>query len=111
MGELTLRQLQEENKVWADHNFPDSKPYRPLLGAVEEIGELAHAQLKSEQGIRGTQAEHHAAKIDAVADIIIYLADYCNQAGIDMQSAVQKTWVRVRERDWKKDPQAGGESK
>jgi NTP pyrophosphatase (non-canonical NTP hydrolase) len=104
---FTLRRLQEENREWCDHNFPNRQPYQPLLGALEELGELAHAHLKGEQGIR-TNQDHNAAKVDAVADVIIFLADYCNQNGIDMQDAVESTWAAVKQRDWRKDPVNAG---
>lgn len=104
---LTLRRLQDEQRPWVEHNFAGREPFYPLLGAVEELGELAHAHLKALQGIRGTAEEHHAAKVDAVADAIIFLADYCTANGIDMQQALEDTWARVKVRDWKADPVNG----
>lgn len=91
-ADLTFARLQSQVALWSKRNFPDKKPYQPLLGRAEEIGELCHGYLKAEQGIRGTAAEHAAAKIDAVANIIIYLADYCECNGIDLQDAVESTW-------------------
>jgi len=38
------------------------------MGLVEEVGELAHAHLKNEQGIRGTPEEHVQAKVDAIGE-------------------------------------------
>ena len=104
---MLLSRLQQEVKAWAQHNFPNAKPYQPLLGAVEEIGELAHAHLKEEQQIRGNTEEHQAAKVDAVADIIIYLADYCWRNNINLEEAVEKTWASVVIRDWVKYPTNG----
>ena len=102
-GGFSLRQLQAEQRPWVEHNYGDRPAYWPLLGAVEELGELAHAHLKQEQGIR-TNEDHAAAKRDGVADIVIYLADYCSAEGIDMQGAVEATWREVKQRDWKADP-------
>ena len=104
---FTLRQLQEEQAPWVAHNFPGREPFYPLLGAVEELGELCHAHLKSLQGIRGTSEQHHADKIDAVADAIIFISDYCTANNIDLQSAVEETWAKVKLRDWKADPKNG----
>lgn len=101
--EIELSRLQHEVNEWSQRNFPNGKPYHPLLGASEEIGELCHAHLKHEQGIRGTPEDHHEAKIDAVADAVIYLADYCARNGINMGKAVSDTWEKVRERDWQKN--------
>lgn len=106
---LTFKQLQDEQRPWVEHNFPGRQSFYPLLGAVEELGELAHAHLKNLQGIRGTEAEHRAAAADAVADTIIFLADYCTAMGFDLQEVVEQTWEKVRLRDWRSDPEHGGE--
>ena len=72
----TLVDLQESLYDWQKYNFGDQDNDRILLGICEEIGELCHAQLKGEQGIRGTAEEHNAAMKDAVGDIMIYLLNY-----------------------------------
>lgn len=104
---ITLGELQEEQKPWVKHNFGNRPSWYPLLGVVEELGELAHAHLKEEQGIRGTKAEHMEAKKDAVGDIVIFLADYCSAEGIDLQKAVDEAWSEVKKRDWKAHPKTG----
>lgn len=101
MSNLTLRKLQSVSGRWAARNFGDKRPtYHPLLGVSEEVGELCHAHLKREQGIRGTEAELIAQAKDAVGDIVIFLADYCNLNGIDLQEAVEMSWREVSKRDW-----------
>lgn len=104
MPDLTLRQLQEEQRAWVAHNFPGRESYEPLLGAVEELGELAHAHIKAKQGIRSHE-NHDAATRDAVADVVIFLADYCTAKGIDFQAALEETWAVVKRRDWRADPE------
>jgi hypothetical protein len=42
-------------------------------------------------------------KVDAIGDIVIYLADYCEREGISLSAAVEKTWETVMQRDWKKN--------
>lgn len=106
---MTLFQLQAENKEWADRNFPGYEFYQPILGLMEELGELCHAELKRTQGIRGDAQKHEGAAKDAVGDIVIFLANYCSARGFDMQSIVEETWERVKKRDWQKDPVNGGE--
>ncbi len=104
---LTLRRLQDEQRPWVKHNFRSDRPaYWPLLGAVEELGELAHAHLKGEQGIRITE-DHEANAKDAVADVVIFLADYCSARGWEMQDIVEETWTRVKKRDWRGNPEKG----
>jgi NTP pyrophosphatase (non-canonical NTP hydrolase) len=104
MSDITLRQLQEEQRPWVQYNFPGRLPYYPLLGAMEELGELAHHHLKNEQGIRMNE-NHHEQKIDAVADVVIFLSDYCTANGICFQDALNKTWLSVKQRDWKINPE------
>jgi NTP pyrophosphatase (non-canonical NTP hydrolase) len=105
---LTLAKLQDDQREWVRRNFGDRPYWHPLLGAVEELGELAHACLKGEQGIRGTVEEHDAKAKDAVADTIIYLADFCTARGYDLQQIVAETWARVKQRDWTVNKQTGG---
>ena len=104
-----MNELQFEVGQWSRKNFPNNKPTYPLLGLVEEVGELAHAHLKMEQGIRGTEREHQIAKIDAIGDIVIYLADYCERNGISLEAAVRDTWEKVKKRDWNKNSLDGGD--
>lgn len=102
-GAVNLRRMQAEQKEWSERNFKNKKPYQPVLGAAEEIGELAHAYLKMEQGIRGDKERHEAAMKDAVADCVIFLMDFCNQQGWDFESLLDQTWKQVKQRDWNKD--------
>lgn len=95
---LTFSDLQSEVGKWFKKNFPNGKPYHPLLGLSEEVGELCHAHLKMEQGIRTDENQ-----ADAVGCIVIYLADYCNRNGISLSNAVMTTWNEVRKRDWQKN--------
>jgi NTP pyrophosphatase (non-canonical NTP hydrolase) len=100
---MSLREIQKEQDVWSKANFDNKKPYQPILGATEEVGELAHAYLKMEQGIRGTKEEHTAAMKDAVGDCVIFLMDLCNQMGWDFENVVNETWDHVKKRNWKQD--------
>jgi len=98
-----LKKLQDEQRPWVAYNFGDRPSWMPLLGVVEELGELAHAYLKRAQGIRTSENHTENAK-DAVADIVIFLADYCSAEGFDLEAIVQETWDKVKQRDWKKNP-------
>lgn len=71
MTEFTFKQLQEEQKPWVKHNFGDRPAWMPLLGIAEEIGELSMAaELKDSDEFE-----------DALADIMIYISDYCEGMG------------------------------
>ena len=103
---MNLIKLQKQVKPWADYNFPTAKRWEPLIGAMEELGELSHSFLKLHQGIR--KGEDHRAKMeDAVGDIIVYLADFCNRNDLNLASAVQMAWTEARQRDWQKYPKDG----
>jgi len=91
-----------EQEEWSLRNFPERKPHQPLLGAMEELGELAHAHLKEEQGIR-TDEDHEGNAMDAIGDIVIYLMDYCNQRGFLFSGIIETTWAHVKQRDWQKN--------
>src|SRR5688572_17945800 len=56
-----LLAYQKEVVAWGKRNFGEQPAHRFLLGMLEELGELSHAHLKQEQGIRGTNEEHEAA--------------------------------------------------
>ena len=104
---FTLHRLQREVGEWSRRNFGDQPIHRPLLGAFEEVGELAHAHLKEEQGIR-SEEDHVANGKDAVADVVIYLADYCARRGWSLGDIVESTWRDVvSKRDWTDETGAG----
>ena len=100
---ISLKEIQKEQGEWSARNFDNKKIYQPILGATEEVGELAHAYLKMEQGIRGTKEEHQAAMKDAIGDCCIFLMDLCNQMDWDFEGIIRETWAQVKKRDWKKD--------
>lgn len=102
-----LTQVQESAAEWYKYNFGKDKPHHNFLGVVEEIGELAHATLKMEQGIRGTKEEHMAKIKDASADIVIFLCQLATAHKFDLESEVIKAWDEVKFRDWKKYPGKG----
>lgn len=75
--------------------------------AVEAVGKLCHSHLKRAQGIRGTALEHNNEGMDAVGDIVVYLANYCAGMGWDLEDCVVSTWDKVKQRDWTKDKLEG----
>jgi len=86
--------------MWSIKNFGKQDPYLPLLGIVEEVGELCHAHLKMKQRIRGHKDKHEEEAKDAIGDIVIYLADYCDRMEFDLAKCIQTAWQEVKGRDW-----------
>ena len=108
MKEAKIREIQEAQKKWAEHNFPKAETWQPLLGVVEEVGELAHAHLKQSQGIRVNE-DHVANAMDAVGDTVLFMMHYCTLRGWDFETIIQETWEQVAERDWRKNNETGKE--
>ena len=84
---MKISELQQLASDWSKKNFGPhfGSGYRNLLGVSEEVGELCHAQLKGEQGIRHTPEEIQKMKKDAVGDILIFLANYCHSQGLSIE--------------------------
>jgi hypothetical protein len=78
---VTESELIQQVGTWADYNFGSIRI--PEYGIVEEIGEAVHCVLKRRQKIRGFDQENIFMEkfSDAMADAIIYLADYCHVHG------------------------------
>jgi len=106
-GDLTFKRLQEIQFTWAQENFGDQEAWKPLLGAVEELGEVSRAHLKGAQGIRGTQEEWAQQGQVEVGDVIIYLAEYCSRQGWDLGSCVEQALRKLSDRDWRQFPETG----
>lgn len=94
-----LRKLQKEVREWSNKNFPDKKPHQPLIGIMEEIGELSHVRLKYEQELYQLPYYYQETK-DGVADLFIFLLDYCNQVGIDFDDALKEGWEYIQTRNY-----------
>jgi len=93
---------------WLNHNFPNTTSDQQLKGVMEELGELCHADLKQEQGIRGYNKEKSEAEIkDAVGDIIIYLTGYCIKKEVLISDCIETALNEVLKRDWIKNPETG----
>ena len=68
-----LSQIQQEQKPWVAHNFGNRPSWMPLLGIVEELGEREEAV-----GMHPSSEEQRGKIIDALADTMIFVMDYCS---------------------------------
>lgn len=110
-GELrrTFHGLQAEANVWRERNFPHATADDQFMGVVEELGELAQANLKHKQGIRGFEDPEvygHEAK-DAVGGLIIFLSNWCSKRGFDLEECVNIAAGETFGRDWVSNPENG----
>lgn len=103
---IGLHDIQQDQRRWQEHNFPGRESWVPLLGVVEELGEIAHAYIKKHQGIR-IQEDHTAKLKDGAADLVIFLCDFASSMGFDLEEEVRRTWAVVKQRDWKANPVTG----
>lgn len=104
---MSFRDIERAVRDWARYNFPDTTAEKQFFGMVEELGELAHAVLKADQGIRGYSPEDTAEAQDAVGDLLIFLINFCDRNNWDVLNVLRDTWAEVRERDWIKFPENG----
>jgi len=105
----SINEYQNLHQIWVNHNFPDQKPHEPLLGIVEEVGELSHAHLKSDQGIRegASGVDSFLQRADALGDIFIYMLSYCNANNLRLEVCIEDAWREVKKRDWRRYPTDG----
>lgn len=108
-GVLDLDAFQQDVHRWANENFGEITPIEPLLGMVEELGELCHTVLKNSQDIRGMgdDALARLSMEDALGDLCVFMANFAAHAGIRLERAIVDTWAKVRERDWRQFPANG----
>lgn len=101
----TFSSIQKLASDWSNKNFGNhfGSGYRNLLGIAEEVGELCHAQLKGEQGIRHTPEEILQMKKDAIGDIIIFICNYCDSQNLSLHECVNIAWNVIKKRNWQSD--------
>lgn len=82
---MNLCDLQFELETWLNHNFPNTTSDEQFKGIVEEIGELAEADIiyKADP----LPAKKELVK-DAVGDIVIYLTNYCTKNNFRLADCV-----------------------
>ena len=83
MTQINKENLQEQVAVWSKLNFGFQVSKfngnimgfnNPLLGIIEECGEL-------------NEADTQELTIDAISDIVIYSCDFCSRLGIELPEA------------------------
>lgn len=80
---FSLRVLQIEHARWELKNFGIQPQHRPVLGIVEELGELSEA-LDASMLPTGERPDVDPLIRDAIADTVIYMASLANILGCDL---------------------------
>lgn len=90
-----MHEIQDQVAQWEEKNCPDMTAEDKLIGIMEELGELAHANFKGRLLGRDTREQ----EVDAVGDIVIFLMGYCNKREINLCHTVGMVWGKVQRRD------------
>lgn len=74
----------------AEHNIERDRDWA-LLKLQEELGELTAEHLRLSSRARGEG--NPQAQADEAADVLGMFLIYCDHAGIDIQSAMERKWL------------------
>lgn len=98
--------LQVQLARWQNNNFKTCTLLQMLAGVFEEGGELSHAILKHQQGIRGMgdPEKFRALAGDAIADIMVYLTQLATMLRLDIWTLYSETAYEVMQRNWAENP-------
>ena len=93
---LDLKALQADvlrvSEIYAREYTIDRSSDWSLLKVQEELGELTAEHLRMSGRARGAP---DAGKLgDEAADVLGMLLIYCDQAGIDLEQAMQRKWLQ-----------------
>jgi len=103
-----MRVVQDIANAWQREQFGDTTTMQALAGVTEEVGELAHALLKTEQNIRQDK-DHDAEGQDAIGDIVMYLMHVCMTKGWDFGDCVRGALKTIIARDWREERGLSGD--
>lgn len=78
--ENTLEQFSADHWNWVKANFGEHPSWQPLIGMGEEVGELDSALIGGDE----------SDVIDSIADIMIYMNDFCHVEGLNYPDIVRK---------------------
>lgn len=98
---MQIYHYQMAIKAQMEANGVRQTPLLMALGVCEEAGEVAHAMLKREQGVRGYDDDEyfHAQLRDAIGDTGVYLMELCEQMGWDFEAVLKETAQHVLDRN------------
>ena len=81
--------VQREVAEWHRRNYPKDGPDAAFLGIMEELGELARAELKQAGGIRGSWDEWQEEKFKELGDVVIGLFNYADFVRVPMHEVLK----------------------
>ena len=91
---LTADVLRISDLYAAEHSIDRDRDWA-LLKLQEELGELTAEHLRLTGRARGTPDQDKLG--DEAADVLGMLLLYCDRAGIDLETAMQRKWLHWME--------------
>ncbi|WP_425983749.1 phosphoribosyl-ATP pyrophosphohydrolase [Brevundimonas sp. TWP1-2-1b1] len=91
LKDLTASVLRISDIYAAEHSIDRDRDWA-LLKLQEELGELTAEHLRLTGRARGTPDAQ--ALGDEAADVLGMLLIYCAQAGVDLDQAMQRKWLK-----------------
>ncbi len=89
--DLTASVLRISDIYAAEHGIDRDRDWA-LLKLQEELGELTAEHLRLTGRARGTPDA--TAQADEAADVLGMLLIYCDRAGIDLEAAMRRKWLK-----------------
>ena len=95
LSDLTASVLRISDIYAVEHGIDRDRDWA-LLKLQEELGELTAEHLRLTGRARGTADT--TAQADEAADVLGMLLIYCDRAGIDLETAIERKWLKWLER-------------
>ncbi|EGQ44328.1 MAG: MazG nucleotide pyrophosphohydrolase [Candidatus Nanosalina sp. J07AB43] len=95
-----IAETQEAIYEWSLEQFGDQDPENPLIGAQEELGEVSRIVLKEKQSIRQDEEFAEEDLEVEVADVVIYLLDFCARNDVSLSEGLHEARTKVLDRDF-----------
>jgi NTP pyrophosphatase (non-canonical NTP hydrolase) len=100
MADVTLKQLQDQVDEWIKQKGVRYFGELTNLGVlVEEVGELARIMTRIYGDQSFKEGENPNALSEEIADILFVLTCIANQTGVDLQKAMEASFVKKNTRD------------
>ena len=96
LSELSASVLRISDIYAREHDIERDRDWA-LLKMQEELGELTAEHLRLSSRARGEGDP--AALADEAADVLGMLLIYCDRAGIDIEDAMRRKWLKWLEQD------------
>lgn len=99
-----MERWQKPLAAWQERELPcedkDKQTLRVMVGAAEELGEVARCVLKRSQEIRATEHVWTSRAEEEIGDVCVFLMQLCALLGLDFEACIERAAQKVLGRDW-----------